>query len=118
MTAAKEFHQARLAFRNRVSAPLRDHESKRAHVPCAPFKFDKCSIREVVVNQMMRHVSPAQTSSQQIVFRAQVVHQPLAFTGNTLLGLFRIRLIVCYDELDVPAKFLSRDGPRDCGQRM
>jgi hypothetical protein len=28
-------------------------------VPCAPLEFDKCSVREVFRNHMMRHVPPA-----------------------------------------------------------
>jgi hypothetical protein len=32
--------------------------------------------------------------------------------------LFRIGLIVGYDELNVPAQFPPRDRPRDCGQRV
>jgi hypothetical protein len=45
------------------------------------------------------------------VLRAEVIHQPLAFTGDPVLCLFRIGLIVGYDELDVPGKFLPRDRP-------
>ena len=87
-------------------------------MPCAALKFDECCIREVFRNHMTRHVPPAQASLKQIVLRAEVIHPPLAFAGDPLLGLFRIGLIVGYDELDVPAKFLSRDRPPDCGQRM
>ncbi len=87
-------------------------------MPCAPLEFDECCIHEIFRNYMPRHVPPAQASPEQIVLRAQVIHPPLAFAGDPLLCLFRIRLIVCYDELDVPAKFLPRDRPRACGQRM
>ncbi len=87
-------------------------------MPCAPLEFDECCIREVFRNHMTRHVPPAQASSEQIMFRAEVIHPPLAFAGDALLGLFCIGLIVGYDELDVPAKFLPRDRRRDCGQRM
>ena len=87
-------------------------------MPCAPLKFDECSIREVFRNHMTRHVPLAQASPEQIVLRAEVIHPPLAFAGDSLLCLFRIGLIVGYDELDVPAQFLSRDRPRNCGQRM
>src|SRR5690349_16108137 len=104
MWIAKELDQPCLAFGKRVPAPLRNHEREGAHVPCAPLEFDKRSIREVLRNQMMRHVPPAQTSPEQIVLRAEVIHQPLAFTGDALLCLIRIGLIVGYDELDVPAE--------------
>ena len=62
--------------------------------------------------------APAQASPEQIVLRAEVIHPPLAFAGDPLLCLFRIGLIVGYNELDVPAQFLPRDRPRDYGQRM
>ena len=87
-------------------------------MPCASLKFDECSIREVFRNHMTRHVPPAQASPEQIALRAEVIHPPLAFAGDPVLCLFRIGLIVGYDELDVPTKFLPRDRPRDCGQRM
>jgi hypothetical protein len=115
---AKELDQPCLALRKRVPAPLRDHEGEGAHVPCVPSEFDECSIREVFRNHMTRHVPPAQASPEQIVLRAEVIHPPLAFAGDPVLCLFRIGLIVGYDELDVAAKFLPRDRPRDCGQRM
>ncbi len=73
---------------------------------------------DVFRNQMTRPVPPARASPEQIVLRAEVIYQPLAFTRDSLLCLFRIGLIVGYNELDVPAKFLSWDRPRDCGQRM
>ena len=50
---------------------------------------------------MVRHVPRAQASPEEIVLRAEVIHPPLAFTGDPLLCLFRIGLIVRYDELDV-----------------
>ncbi len=78
-------------------------------MPRAPLEFDKRSCREVFRHQMKRHVPPAQASSEQIVLRAEIVHEPLALTGDTLLSLFGIGLIVGYDELDVPAKLLPRD---------
>ena len=87
-------------------------------MPCASLEFDECSVREVFRNHVTRHVPPAQASPEQIVLRAEVIHPPLAFGGDSLLCLFRIGLIVGYDELDVPAKFLTRDGARDCGKRM
>ena len=87
-------------------------------MPCASLKFDEGSIREVFRNHMTRHVPPAQASPEQIVLRAEVIHPPLAFAGDPLLCLFRIGLIVGYNELDVPAQFLPRDRPRDCGQRV
>lgn len=118
MTIAKELNQPCLAFGKRVPAPLRDHERERAHVPCAPLEFDKRSLREVFLNHVARHVPPAQASPEQIVLRAEVIHPPLPFTGNPLLRLFRIGLIVGYDELNVSTKFLPRDRPRDRGQRM
>lgn len=114
----KQFDKPRLAFGKRVPMPLRDHESEWAHVPCAPLESDKFSIREVFRNHMKRHVPPAQASPNQIVLCAEVIHSPLAFTRDTLLCLFRIGLIVRYDELDVPAKFLPRYRARDCGQQM
>lgn len=118
MTIAKELDEPCLAFGKRIPAPVRDHEREGTHVPCATLEFDKCSIREVNRHHMMRHVPPAQASPEQIVLRAEVIHPPLAFTDDPLLCLFRIGLIVRDDELDVPAKFLPRDRPRDCGQRM
>ena len=78
-------------------------------MPCAPLEFDECCIREVFRNHMTRHVPPAQASPEQIVLRAEVIHPPLVFAGDPLLCLFRIGLIVGYDELDVPAQFLPRD---------
>ena len=87
-------------------------------MPRAPFELDECSIREVSRNRMMRHLPPAQTSPEQIVLRPEVIHPPLAFAGDPLLCLFRVGLIVGYDELYVTAKFPSRDRPRDCGWRM
>jgi len=101
-----------------VPAPLRDHECEGAHVPCAPLEFGECSIREVFRNHMTRHVPPAQASSEQVVLRAEVIHPPLAFAGDPVLCLICIGMIVGYHELDVPAEFLPRDRPRDCGQRM
>lgn len=118
MTPPKELDQLCLACGKRVPTPLRDHEREGAHVPCAPLEFDKRSLFEVFGNQMMWHVSPAQASLQQIVLRAQVVHEPLAFTGYPLLGPFRIGLIVGDDQLNVPAEFLARDRPGNGGQRM
>ena len=82
-------------------------------MPCAPLKFDECSVREVFRNDMTRHVPPAQASLEQIVLRAEIIHPPSAFAGDAVLCLFCIGLIVGYDELDVPAKFLPRDRPRD-----
>jgi hypothetical protein len=76
-------------------------------------EFDECSIREVFRNHMAPHVPPAQASPEQIVLRAEVIHPPLAFAGDPLLCLFSIGLIVGYDELDVPPKFLTRDRPCD-----
>jgi hypothetical protein len=105
MTFAEEFDQPCLASGQRVPAPVRDHEREGAHVPCAPSEFDKCSLREIFLDHMARHVPPAQASPEQIMLCAEVIHPPLAFTGDTLLRLFRIGLIVGYDELDVPAKF-------------
>ena len=87
-------------------------------MPCAPLEFDESCIREVFCNHMTRHVPPAQVSSEQIVLRTEVVHPPLAFAGDSLLCLFCIGLILSYDELDVPAKFVPQDRPRDCSQRM
>ena len=87
-------------------------------MPCASLEFDECSIRKVLRNHMTRHVPPAQASPEQIALRAKVIHQPLALAGDSLLCLFGIGLIVGYNELDVPAKFLPRDRPRDCGQRV
>lgn len=107
-----------LAFGNRVPAPLRDHERKGAHVPCAPLELDERSLREVFLDHMARHVPPAQASPEQVVLRAEVIHPPLAFAGDSLLGLFRIGLIVGDDELDVSAEFLPRNRLRHCGQRM
>ena len=72
-------------------------------MPCAPLEFDECCIRKVFRNQMTRHVPPAQASPEQIVFRAKVIHPLLAFAGDPVLCLFRIGLIVGYDELVVPA---------------
>ena len=118
MRTPKKLDQPCLAFGKRVPALLRDHEGEGAHVPCAPLELDECCIREVFRNHMTRHVPPAQASPEQIVLRAEVIHQPLAFAGDSLLCLFRIGLIVGYDELDVPAKFLPRDRTLDCGQRM
>jgi len=46
------------------------------------------------------------------VLRAEVIHPPLAFAGDPLLGLFRIGLIVGYDELDVPANPPAGSAPR------
>ena len=80
-------------------------------MPCAPLEFDKRSLREVFLNHVARHVPPAQASPEQIVLRAEVIHPPLAFTGDPLLCLFRIGLIVGHDKLDVPAEFLPRDRP-------
>jgi hypothetical protein len=108
---AKERDQPCLAFGKRVPAPLREHEGEGAHVPCAPLEFDECCIREIFLNHTTRHVPPAQASPEQIVLRAEVIHPPLAFAGDPLLCLFRIGLIVGYDELDVPAK--SRLRPAD-----
>jgi hypothetical protein len=110
---AQTLNESCLAFGNRVPAPLRDHEGERTHVPCVPLKFDKRSLREVFINHMAWHVAPAQASLEEIVLRAEVIHPPLAFTGDPLLCLFRIGLIVRYNKLDVPAKFLPRDWPRD-----
>jgi len=118
LTMPKELDQPCLTFGKRVPAPLRDHEGEGAHVPCAPFKFDERSFRDIFGNHMTRHVPPAQASLKQIVLCAQVIHPPLAFAGDALLRLFGIGLIVGYDKLDVPAKFLPRDRPRDCSQRM
>ena len=101
---AKELDQPCLAFGKRVPAPLRNHEGEGAHVPCAPLEFDECCIREVFRNHVTRHVPPAQASPEQIVLRAEVIHPPLAFAGDPLLCLFRIGLIVGYDELDVPVR--------------
>jgi hypothetical protein len=113
LVIAETLNELCLAFGKRVPAPLRDHEGERTHVPCAPLEFDKRSLREVFIDHMARHVAPAQASPEQIVLRAEVVHPPLASTGDALLGLFRIGLIVRYDKLDVPAEFLPRDRPRD-----
>src|SRR6202140_5576145 len=100
---AKELDQPCLAFGKRVPAPLRDHEGEGAHVPCAPLEFDEGSIREVFRNHMTRHVPPAQAPPKQIVLPPEVIHPPLAFAGDPLLCLFRIRLVVGYNELIVPS---------------
>ena len=87
-------------------------------MPCAPLEFDECSVRQVFRNHMTRHMPPAQASPEQIVLGAKVIHQPLAFAGDSLLCRCGIGLIVGNDELDMPAKFLPRDRTCDCGQRM
>ena len=84
-------------------------------MPRAPLEFHECSLHEIFLNYMAWHVPPAQASPEQIMFGSEVVHPPLALTGNPLLGLFRIGLIIGDDELDVPAEFLPRDRSRDCG---
>lgn len=56
MTIAKELHQPCLAFGKRVPAPVGDHEREGAHVPCAPLEFDQCSVGEIVLDHMARHV--------------------------------------------------------------
>src|SRR5690606_29032333 len=97
---------------------LRSHEDERTHVPCAPLEFDECPIREVFGNHGTWHVPPAQPLPEQIVLRAEVVDMPLAFAGDPAPRLFRIGLVVGYDELDVPSKFLPRDRPRNGRERM
>jgi hypothetical protein len=95
--------------------PLRDHEGERAYVPWSPREFDACSIREVFRDHMARHVPPARASPEKIVLRAELICPSLAFAGDPVPCLRRIGPIVGHHQLDVPTKFLPRDGPRDFG---
>ena len=86
-------------------------------MPRTPLELDERALREVRVDHMARHAPPAQAPPEQVVLRAEIVHPPLALTGDPLLGLFRIGLIVGDDELDVPAHIRSPFASRMDGCR-
>ena len=52
---------------------------------------------------MARHVPPSTSLPEQIVLRSEVIDSPLAFARDSLLCLFRVGLIVGYDEPNVQA---------------
>jgi len=74
---------------------VRERMSMRA------LKFDECSIREVFRNHMPRHVPQHSPLSSRASRRGH--SPPLAFAGGPPVVSFPHRLIVGYDELDVPA---------------
>ena len=95
-----------------MTPTLRDHECERTEVPRATFKFDELSARQILPDQVSRHVSPAQTGFEKIPLGAEIIDQPQALAGNSLLGLFRPRLIVRDDDLDMTSKLVHRYGFR------
>src|SRR6185312_8522150 len=98
------------ARREIVTPALRDHERQRAHVPGATLKLDERSACQILADQVPWQVSPAEAGLEQVAFGAQVVDQPLALAGYTLLALFGAGLVVRDDDLYVSAKLVHRDG--------
>ena len=82
------------------------------------FELDEPSARQIVPNEVAWQVAPAQTGGEKITLGAEIVNQPLALARDTLLGLFRSRLIVRDDDLNVPAKLVHRDGLPRLSQRV
>lgn len=91
---------------------LRDHERERTEVPGAAFKFDELSARQILADEVSRQVPPAETGLEKITLGAEIIDQPQALAGNSLLGLFRFRLVVRDDDLDMSTKLVHRDGFR------
>src|SRR6185437_11502738 len=112
LRSAKELHQPRFAWGKIVAPALRNHERERTEVPSAAFEFDELSACQILVDEVPRQVSPAQTGLEQITLGAEIIDQPLALAGNALLGLFRSGLVVRHDDLNVSAELVHGDGVR------
>ena len=95
-----------------MTASLRDHERERTDVPGAAFKFDELSAHQILADEVPRQVPPAEAGLEKITLGAEIVDQPLALAGHSLLSLFRSRLVVRNDDLNVSTKFVHRDGFR------
>jgi len=115
---AKKLDQPRFAWGEVITPSLRDHERERTEVPSAAFKFDELSTRQILADEVSRQVPPAETGLEKITLGAEIIDQPQALAGNSLLGLFRFWLVVRNDDLNMSAKLVHRYGFRCRSERM
>ena len=87
-------------------------------MPGAAFKFDELSARQILADEVPRQVPPAETGLEKITLGTEIIDQPLALAGNSLLGRFRFWLIVRDDDLNMSTKLVHRYGFRCRGERM
>lgn len=78
----------------------------------ATLEFDELSARQVRADEVPWQVSPAEAGLEKITLGAEIVDQPLALAGNSMLGLFCSGLVIRNDDLNMSAKFVHGDSSR------
>jgi len=59
-----------------MTPSLRDHEHERTQVPGAAFEFDEFAARQILADEVSRHVAPAEPGLEKITLGAEIVDQP------------------------------------------
>jgi hypothetical protein len=56
--------------------------------------FHQGSGGQIIGDEVSWHVTPSEAGAQEIMLRAQIVHEPVPFAGDFHLRLLGVRLIV------------------------
>jgi hypothetical protein len=105
----QQFGQAHLPGLEVVSASPREHECEWQEMPYVALQLHGLPARNVVRDEMLRHVAPAWASLEEIMPGAKVVEKPLPLACDPHLRLLRPGLVVGDGEPDVAGELLVRN---------